>query len=215
MAPPTPTRPRSSSSNGTALNRIFVVRPVRRGGGHRRPHLRPEPPDVRRAGELGLLPHRAGRADGIAFARVLTGGCGCGSFDMQMQSANSAIINPTTERRDRADGRRLLPTQQRRTRGRRRCASHTENTGATEGGSHRVQAASSRTTTACPATTSPATRCSLPMGSELAYITIPLSQDTLRRDHHPDAPHPQLVDRQRGRTATSATSRRRCGARTG
>jgi len=28
-------------------------------------------------------------SSGIAFARVLTGGCGCGSFDMQMQSAYS------------------------------------------------------------------------------------------------------------------------------
>ncbi len=36
-------------------------------------------------------------APGIAFARVPTGGCGCGSFDMQMQSANSAIINPASE----------------------------------------------------------------------------------------------------------------------
>ncbi len=36
-------------------------------------------------------------APGIAFARVPSGGCGCGSFDMQMQSADSAIINPTTE----------------------------------------------------------------------------------------------------------------------
>ncbi len=33
---------------------------------------------------------------GIAFARVPTGGCGCGSFDMQMQSAYSAIIDPVT-----------------------------------------------------------------------------------------------------------------------
>ena len=33
---------------------------------------------------------------GIVFARVPTGGCGCGSFDMQMQSGDSWIINPTT-----------------------------------------------------------------------------------------------------------------------
>ncbi len=36
-------------------------------------------------------------SSGIAFARVMTGGCGCGSFDMQMQSADSATINPVTE----------------------------------------------------------------------------------------------------------------------
>ena len=33
---------------------------------------------------------------GIAFARVPTGGCGCRSFDMQMQSAYSAIIDPVS-----------------------------------------------------------------------------------------------------------------------
>jgi hypothetical protein len=33
---------------------------------------------------------------GIAFARVPVGGCGCGSFDMQMQSAYSAIIDPVS-----------------------------------------------------------------------------------------------------------------------
>jgi hypothetical protein len=35
-------------------------------------------------------------APGIAFARVPYGGCGCGSFDMQMQSAFSALIDPTS-----------------------------------------------------------------------------------------------------------------------
>lgn len=34
---------------------------------------------------------------GIVFARVVTGGCGCGSFDMQMQSTNTWIINPGTQ----------------------------------------------------------------------------------------------------------------------
>jgi hypothetical protein len=33
---------------------------------------------------------------GIAFARVPIGGCGCGSFDMQMQSAYSAILDPVS-----------------------------------------------------------------------------------------------------------------------
>lgn len=37
-------------------------------------------------------------APGIAFARVPYGGCGCGSFDMQMQSAFSSIIDPVSER---------------------------------------------------------------------------------------------------------------------
>ena len=34
---------------------------------------------------------------GIAYARVPVGGCGCGSFDMQMQSAYSAVIDPVSE----------------------------------------------------------------------------------------------------------------------
>ncbi len=34
---------------------------------------------------------------GITFARVPTGGCGCGLFDMQMQSGYAATINPVTE----------------------------------------------------------------------------------------------------------------------
>jgi hypothetical protein len=34
---------------------------------------------------------------GIAFAEVPVGGCGCGSFDMQMQSAYSSIIDPVSE----------------------------------------------------------------------------------------------------------------------
>jgi hypothetical protein len=38
----------------------------------------------------------AWKASGIAFARVPSGGCGCGSFDMQMQSAYSAILNPAS-----------------------------------------------------------------------------------------------------------------------
>ena len=38
----------------------------------------------------------AWNASGIAFARVPSGGCGCGSFDMQMQSAYSATLNPAS-----------------------------------------------------------------------------------------------------------------------
>jgi hypothetical protein len=36
-------------------------------------------------------------ASGIAFARVPQGGCGCGAFDMQMQSAYSAIVDPVSD----------------------------------------------------------------------------------------------------------------------
>jgi hypothetical protein len=36
-------------------------------------------------------------ASGIAFARVPQGGCGCGAFDMQMQSAYSAVVDPVSD----------------------------------------------------------------------------------------------------------------------
>jgi hypothetical protein len=36
-------------------------------------------------------------APGIAFARVPQGGCGCGAFDMQMQSAYSAVVDPVSD----------------------------------------------------------------------------------------------------------------------
>ena len=36
-------------------------------------------------------------ASGIAFARVPQGGCGCGAFDMQMQSAYSAVVDPASD----------------------------------------------------------------------------------------------------------------------
>jgi hypothetical protein len=36
-------------------------------------------------------------ASGIAFARVDQGGCGCGPFDMQMQSAYSAVVDPVSD----------------------------------------------------------------------------------------------------------------------
>ena len=82
--------------NGTALNEIVVVRPGAPAAVIADRISDPNHPtaDAPESWDYYLINWTA---DGIAFARVMTGGCGCGSFDMQMQSANSAIINPSTE----------------------------------------------------------------------------------------------------------------------
>ncbi len=78
------------------LNRIVVVHP---GGSSTTIADRFDNPNVQTANapqswEYYLINWTS---SGIAFARVPTGGCGCGSFDMQMQSAYSASINPVTQ----------------------------------------------------------------------------------------------------------------------
>jgi hypothetical protein len=80
--------------DGTSLNRIVVVRPgaaaeVIADRVSDPNHPTADAPDM---WDYYLL---SWTTPGIAFARVPTGGCGCGSFDMQMQSANSGIINPS------------------------------------------------------------------------------------------------------------------------
>jgi hypothetical protein len=85
----------SDQSNAGNLNRIVVVHP----GGSTTIADRFDNPNVQTADapegwQYYLI---SWTSSGIAFARVPTGGCGCGSFDMQMQSAYSATINPVTE----------------------------------------------------------------------------------------------------------------------
>jgi hypothetical protein len=82
--------------NGTSLNRIVVVRQGVAPAVVADRVSDPNHPtaDAPPGWDYYLL---SWTADGIAFARVPTGGCGCGSFDMQMQSADSGIINPSTE----------------------------------------------------------------------------------------------------------------------
>ncbi|MGA8521781.1 MAG: hypothetical protein WB807_01845 [Candidatus Dormiibacterota bacterium] len=86
----------SDQSNAGNLNRIVVVHP---GGSTTTIADRFDNPNVQTADapegwQYYLI---SWTSPGIAFARVPTGGCGCGSFDMQMQSAYSATINPVTE----------------------------------------------------------------------------------------------------------------------
>jgi hypothetical protein len=86
----------SDQSKAGVLNRIVVVHP---GGSSTTIADRFDNPNVQTANapvswDYYLI---SWTSSGIAFARVPTGGCGCGSFDMQMQSAYSAIINPVSE----------------------------------------------------------------------------------------------------------------------
>jgi hypothetical protein len=86
----------SDQSSTGNLNRIVVVHP---GGSTTTIADRFNNPNVAAADAPQSWDYYliSWTSSGIAFARVMTGGCGCGSFDMQMQSAYSATINPVTE----------------------------------------------------------------------------------------------------------------------
>jgi hypothetical protein len=85
------------TQSGVITNRIVVVRPgaapVTIADRVSNP-ASPQPADAPQGWQYYLI---SWNASGIAFARVPTVGCGCGSFDMQMQSQHSAFIDPTTQ----------------------------------------------------------------------------------------------------------------------
>ncbi|HEY6469071.1 MAG TPA: hypothetical protein VI434_04820 [Candidatus Dormibacteraeota bacterium] len=162
--------------NGTALNRIFVVRPDAAAVVIADRISDPNHPtsDAPESWDYYLIDWSA---DGIAFARVLTGGCGCGSFDMQMQSANTAIINPTTEVVTALTNDDSCPLSNVGPGTETVCFASSENTGATEG--VRIGAGGVVTHNySLSGTTVAGDAVFAPNGDELAYITIPLSQDT-------------------------------------
>ena len=82
--------------SGSLVNRIVVVRPggVTKVIGDRVSNPNNPTADAPDGWTYYLV---SWTEPGIAFARVPSGGCGCGSFDMQMQSAYSAIIDPVSE----------------------------------------------------------------------------------------------------------------------
>ena len=84
------------NSSGVAVNKITVVHPGQAPEviGDRVSDPNHPTSDAPDSWDYYLI---SWTAPGIAFARVPTGGCGCGSFDMQMQSAFSAVINPDSE----------------------------------------------------------------------------------------------------------------------
>jgi hypothetical protein len=162
-------------SNGTALNRIVVVRPGTAAAVVADRISDPNHPtaDAPESWDYYLI---GWTADGIAFARVLTGGCGCGSFDMQMQSADSGIINTSTDVVTALTDDTTCPLSTVGPGAETACFD-TATSGATAGihvGSQGVVTHSyslSGTSVAGDAVFAPS-------GSALAYITIPLSQDT-------------------------------------
>ena len=113
-------------------------------------------------------------SSGIAFARVPTGGCGCGSFDMQMQSAYSATINPVTEVVTPLTASASCPLSAVGPAMETACFSGTSSsTGLriSSGGVVRHTFAMSGANLGGDAVFSPA-------GTELAYVTIPTSENT-------------------------------------
>jgi hypothetical protein len=111
---------------------------------------------------------------GIAFARVPDGGCGCGSFDMQMQSAYSATINPVTEVVTPLTASNSCPLSAVGPATETACFSGTSTTIGlviTSGGVVRHNFAMSGANVGGDAVFSPA-------GTELAYVTIPASEDS-------------------------------------
>jgi hypothetical protein len=113
-------------------------------------------------------------ASGIAFARVPTGGCGCGSFDMQMQSAYSASINPVTEVVTALTADPSCPLSAVGPGMATACFTGTTSTTGlrvSSGGVVRHNFAMSGANVAGDAVFSPA-------GTAVAYVTIPASEDT-------------------------------------
>ena len=115
-------------------------------------------------------------SSGIAFARVPTGGCGCGSFDMQMQSAYSATINPVTEVVTPLTDSASCPLSAVGPGMETACflagtSGTTTSLRITSGGVVRHSFAMSGANVGGDAVFSPA-------GTELAYVTIPAAEDT-------------------------------------
>lgn len=163
-------------SNGRTLNRISVVRSGAAAAVIADRVSDPNHPtaDAPESWDYYLV---SWTADGIAFARVPTGGCGCGSFDMQMQSANSGIINPTTEAVTTLTDDDFCPLSNVGAAAETVCFATSATSGATQG--IRIQSRGVATHSYSLSGTSVAGDAVFaPSGSALAYITIPLSQDS-------------------------------------
>jgi hypothetical protein len=164
-----------SLSNDRTLNRIFVVRPGTAAVLIADRVSDPNHPtaDAPESWDYYLI---GWTADGIAFARVLTGGCGCGSFDMQMQSADSGIINPSTDAVTALTDDNACPLSNVGPGAETVCFDS-----ATSGATVAIHTASQGVLThnySLSGTSVAGDAVFAPSGSELAYITIPLSQDT-------------------------------------
>jgi len=113
-------------------------------------------------------------APGIAFARVPQGGCGCGSFDMQMQSADSAVIDPASEAVTTLTSDATCPLSAVSSSMETVCFAGTSATDAIRIASHGTVTHDftlSGSTVAGDAVFAPG-------GAQLAYVTIPVAEDT-------------------------------------
>jgi hypothetical protein len=114
---------------------------------------------------------------GIAFARVPTGGCGCGLFDMQMQSGYAATINPVTEVVTPITEDQSCPLSAVGPGGQDACFAASANADGTGGlrvsvgGTQRYSFAMSGANFAGDAQFSPT-------GTSIAYITVPSAEDS-------------------------------------
>ncbi|MFI5287570.1 MAG: hypothetical protein ACHQ4F_14800 [Candidatus Dormibacteria bacterium] len=162
-----------TAKNGLITNRIVVVRqgaaPVTIADRIDDPNH--PPADAPSAWQYYLI---TWNSSGIAFARVPVGGCGCGSFDMQMQSAFSASINPVTGVVTTLTASASCPLSAVGTGMETACFAGTTTTTSLRvsiAGVLRHSFTMSGTTVAGDAVFSPA-------GTELAYVTIPAAEDT-------------------------------------
>jgi hypothetical protein len=112
---------------------------------------------------------------GIAFARTPQGMCGCGSFDMQMQSAYSAIIDPVSDGEITLTASTSCPLSDLGPALESVCFDTNANTGATD----EIRIATAGTVTHMY-TLSGKNAAGDAMfsadGSQLAYVTIPVAQ---------------------------------------
>jgi hypothetical protein len=161
---------------GTSLNKIVVVRPGAAAQVIADRISDPNHPtaDAPYMWDYYLL---SWTTPGIAFARVPTGGCGCGSFDMQMQSAFSGIINPASEVVTTLTADNSCPLSQVGPSTETVCFA-TAN-GAAGNTSIRIGSNGVVTHTyTLSGTTLGGDATFAPDGSSVAYITIPVSEDT-------------------------------------
>jgi hypothetical protein len=162
-------------ANGSVLNRIIVVRP---GQAPQVIADRVSDPNHPTSGapeewDYYLI---SWTAPGIAFARVPSGGCGCGSFDMQMQSAFSGLINPSSMSVTTLTADNACPLSNVGPGAQSICFADSTTTGATT--AVRIAAGALTHSYSLSGANVAGNAVFASTGSAVAYETIPVSQDT-------------------------------------
>jgi hypothetical protein len=164
-----------TSTNGIAVNKIVVVRPGAAADVIADRVSDPNHPTAD-APEMWDYYLMSWTVSGITFARVPTGGCGCGSFDMQMQSAFSAIINPSSDVVTTLTADAACPLSQVGSSTETVCFGSAPEQEATDS----IQIASNGVVThtySLSGNNLAGDAAFAPNGAALAYITIPVSED--------------------------------------